>query len=138
MIFFQKLQELLYMLHLPPCCPPHSSVCMSQCLAYISQIGSSHINPLIHGPMRPNWYMFGWFLSQVLLSSPAVDLLMASMSRMLRFPMMEEENGQPVSTFTYLMTLWLRDVMSSCTQAMAWGRNVSVLSCRTFMLLRYE
>ena len=73
----------------------------------------------------------------IVLSLP-IDPSMASMSGMLGCPMMEEESGQPVSGFTYHTTPWLRDIMSSCTWAVAWGCDMSVLSRGTSMLLRYE
>ena len=92
----------------------------------------------IHGPTCPNQYMSGQFLSRYVLSSPPVDPSMASMSGMLRCMMMKEENGRLVTRFTYCMTPWLRDIMSSCTRAMAQGHNVSVLSHGASVLLRYE
>ena len=65
---------------------------------------------------------------------------MASMSteRDAKVPMMEEESGRPVSGFTYHMTPWPREVMSSCAWTVARGRDVSVLSRGTSVLLRYE
>ena len=53
--------------------------------------------------------------SVCIVLSLLIDLSMASMSGMLRCPMMEEVSGQLVSRFTYHMTPWLGDIMSSCT-----------------------